>query len=113
MSQSETPKLPDDTTRVDFGKVLRDAADPKRIAEFRREKEERRERETQERVARLRADALALFVQFDVRQWPIVFRCPRCTAIVTDPEQHLDWHGRLDEAAAQASSADWRSRPIG
>ena len=51
-----------------------------------------------------RADAIAAFVPYG-SQLLHVLVCPRCSALVTNPENHVDWHASLDLTAAKASKA--------
>lgn len=104
------PRFPDHV-RVDYGtKAL---SDPKKLAEFRRQEEERLERRAEEQFRRARADVLARFKPQKWEHQPWVYVCPFCSAFVSEPEKHLDWHEALNETAAQASRANAMTTPIG
>jgi hypothetical protein len=115
-SADDTPRFPADDMRVDFGEIVKTLSDPKKLADFARQEDERRERQMQERAERARADAIASFHEAIDRvhgTTPVTWICPFCTAVVTSRERHLDWHGVVSEAAQAAHEASWRMRPIG
>jgi hypothetical protein len=99
----DKPHFPPDDLKVDFGKIMKDAADPKKLAEFRRQEDERRERQMQERAERARQDALASFTVYPGHEITHAWVCPRCASIVASREQHLESHAGSDATAAQAS----------
>lgn len=112
MSEAEKPHLPPDDLKIDWGEIVKEATDPKRLADFQRQEDERHVREMRERAAKARADAIVLFVTWGKSpdHWWV---CPWCAALVNDREKHLDFHGHLNSAALDAHEAVWRSRPIG
>ena len=113
MSDEEKPRFPLDDLKVDFGQIVKTASDPKRIADFRRQEDEHRERQMRERAERARQEALAQFTAMPAEARWEAYLCPSCSAIVESREKHLDWHGALAETAAAAHEAAWRGRPIG
>lgn len=109
----DKPHFPPDDLKVDFGRIYKEATDPKRLAEFRRQEDERHEREKREREAQARIVAIEEFKKRPLAT--TVYECPTCAALVSlyGRNQHLDWHGSLAETAAAAHEAAWRGRPIG
>jgi hypothetical protein len=109
----DSPKLPPDDLVVDYGK--KEATDPKRIADFRRQEDERWEQQKRERYEKARRDAIAAFLPqpADPRSIGPIWTCPGCGALVLDRDRHLDFHSTLAQTAADASEAAWRGRPIG
>lgn len=111
---TDEPRFPDDDLKVDFGeKVIRDPDFMARVRAEERRADERREQQMRERAEQARHDALAAFVAYPGHEIAHAWVCPSCTAVVTDRERHLDWHGALAATAAAASHADMWTRPIG
>lgn len=112
--QNDTsPLLPGPDAHVDFGRLVPSLNDHRKLEAALHRMEQRQERVAAEREAQARADALARFESYDSSELPGVLVCPMCGALVVAAEQHLDWHGRLNEASRAAHDADARLRPIG
>lgn len=108
----DEPKFPPDDLKVDFGRVLKEASDPKRLADLRAQGDERRKREVEERERERFAAAVKRFVPYG-SSLPGAWVCPTCGALVSIRENHVRWHDGVNEAAAAAHDASWRMRPIG
>lgn len=93
----------------EMARILREATDPKRMAEFASmDRAAMVAREREQEAQRFRAAVDAFKVAYGS-----AWACPQCAALVCDREQHVRWHDGLAETAQQAANADWRGRPIG